>query len=268
LIALAAAVFLLGWAQLAVAPGRVAVLRSKTGGVHPLVIRHGEFQWLWERLLPTNATMLEFSLERAARPLSVVGELPSASLYAAFLDDAADFSYRIEGVVSFLPRAESLPSLTASGQIADQASLASWMEREAAAVADFAVRRVLSYAEDAGELERLSVASANPRLIADIERTFPHIEHVSCAFTSVHLPDFELYEIAKALYREYSETKRSALARRADDAAAATVQASLRFEELERYGELLSRYPVLLKYLAIEAGAGERTLELLKNLED
>lgn len=268
LIALAAAVFFLGWTQFAVKPGNIGIVRSKTSGVHARVIRNGEFHWLWERLLPTNATLTEFTLKRVTKTISTSGELPSTAPYTAILGDEVDFSYRIDGEVSFTPRADSLPKLSETVPIADQADLDSWMEKEASTVADFTVRRVLQYAEDSSELERIAAVGATPRLVADIERAFPHLENVSCTFTSVRLPDFELYETAKTLYRDYTEKKRSALAQAAEAAASEAVKSRLRYEELERYGELLSKYPILLKYLAIEAGVGERTFEILKELEE
>ena len=55
-----AAVFFVGWMQLAVKPGTCGIMTSKTGGLYEVPIETGLFQWKWERLLPTNVTLKAF----------------------------------------------------------------------------------------------------------------------------------------------------------------------------------------------------------------
>ncbi|MDR1178622.1 MAG: hypothetical protein LBK64_07325, partial [Spirochaetaceae bacterium] len=50
-------------------------------------------------------------------------------------------------------------------------------------------------------------------------------------------------------------------------AAQNRMNSQLRFDELTRYGELLTKYPVLLKYLALEQGSDAVISRILQENE-
>ena len=261
-----AVLFFLGWVQFAVPANSYGVLRSKTSGVDAEVIRGGRFRWAWERLLPTNAAIELFRIEMVERDIAASGSLPSAEVYATMTGSAADFSFEVVGKLSFTTKPEALPILVAERAIFNQAALDAWEERTAAEMAEFVTRRLRAYAEDPAELDRILSSGSTPRLIADLERAFPDVEAVSCVVKTARFPDLALYRTAKGLYEYYLQRRRSIIAAAASDAAGVDVKARLRFEELERYGELLEKHPILLKYLAIESASGSDTVELLKVL--
>jgi hypothetical protein len=266
LVIASAAVFFVGWVQFSVPPNSYGVLRSKTSGVDPVVLRNGHFRWAWERVLPTNATIELFRIEAIERDIKANGTLPSAEVYSTMTGSTTDFSYEITGKLAFMTKSESLPILVAERAVSDQAALDAWEERTAAEITDFIARRLRAYAEDPAELDRILGAGSTPRLIADIERAFPDVESVSCVVKTARFPDLALYRMAKGLYEYYLQRRRSIIAASASEAATADVKSRLRFEALERYGELLEKHPILLKYLAIEAASGSEIAELLKVL--
>ncbi|HCM26159.1 MAG: hypothetical protein A2Z99_11850 [Treponema sp. GWB1_62_6] len=268
ILILAGYVFIAGWVQLSVPVGSYGVLSSKTGGVDPLVLRGGSYRWAWERLFPTNAKITPFLIETMVKELSASGRLPSAEQYSAIAAVEDDFSYSIVGSLTFSLKPESLPRVVADQGVRDQAGLDAWEERTGAAAADFATRRLASYAEDSEELDRIMAAGSAPRLQDDLETAFPDLRIVSCILRVAEFPDLALYREARKLYEEYLERRRAFLSSSVRTAAGADAASRLRFEELERYGELLTKYPVLLKYLAIESSSPPRALELLKTLEE
>lgn len=267
--AAAIAAFAVGWIQFAVPPGSYGVLRSKTGGVDPRVLRNGDFRWAWERLLPTNAAVAVFTLASVEKEFSASGSLPNAAAYAPYAGaDPSSFSYDVAGRVSFSLRPDSLPALVSSGAFSDQASLDAWLARTAEAAARHAVRRLHAYAEDPEDLGLIAASGTSPRLLSDLERAFPDAENVSVSVSRAKFPDYALYGLGKKLYAAYVEQKGVALEGDVRLEAAAALRSRARFEELEKYGELLAKYPSLLHYLAIEKGAGADVVGALPRTGD
>ncbi|MDR0597026.1 MAG: hypothetical protein LBG14_00785 [Treponema sp.] len=255
LIILSGTVFFFGWAQFPAPPGSYGVLRSKTHGIDPAVIREGEFRWVWQKLIPTNASTLIFRPNHVNLPVSAGGTLPLAAAYAEKTGIAADFSYSIEADLSFSLKPDSLPSLVLTRGISDQASLEDYEKSLAREIDFFARERLEAYAareQISGELkpyEGLRAASA--RLEGEIGRAFPDVENLSCLIRSARLPDYALYATARSLYGEYLNRQKELLGAELALRTEQSVNALLRFDELEKYGELLTKYPVLLQYLEL-----------------
>ena len=256
LIAIGGAGFFFGWAQLTVPPGSYGVLRSKTHGLDPQVIREGEFRWLWYKLIPTNVTVTTYTLGPVTRPIRSSGSLPSGQVYAALAGVEADFSWEISGEISFSLRPEALPELTLRENLQSNEDLRRAEERLAARIENFVLQRLRAFAEsgDEGRLQALMFTGSLPELDAEIQRTFPEIRNLLCTIRVVRFPDYALYRSLKELHREYLSLLSAAL----DPAIAAGAEArmgiNLRLEELARYGGLLTRYPILLNFLALEKG--------------
>jgi hypothetical protein len=254
LMILAGAAFFFGWAQLPVPPGSYGALRSKTHGLDPELIREGEFRWVWYKLIPFNAVTLVFAPNMVSVPVSVDGILPLASTYASKTGVDADFSYRIEAELSFSVKPGSLPSLVLDRGITDQAGLEDYEKGLAREIDFFARERLEAYAAQDqfdGAPYGENLRSAAARLEGEIERAFPDVENLSYAIYSARMPDFALYAMARSLYGDYLDRQRELLGAEISVEAERSVGALLRFDELEKYGELLTKYPVLLQYLAL-----------------
>jgi hypothetical protein len=259
-IILAGAAFFFGWAQLPAPPGSYGVLRSKTHGMDPAVIREGEFRWIWYKLIPTNATTLIFTPNWVSVPISVNGVLPLAETYAQKTGIAADFSYHIEADLSFSVKPDALPSLALTRGVTDQAALEDYEKSLARDIDQFARERLEAHAlrewisEEPAPPGDLRAASA--WLEGEIGNAFPDVENLSYGIRSARMPDFALYATARSLYGEYLERQKELLGTAIADQAERSVNALFRFDELEKYGELLTKYPVLLQYLEL-IGAGK-----------
>ena len=248
--------FFFGWAHLTVPPGSYGVLRSKTHGLDPQVIREGEFRWLWFKLIPTNAAITTFSLGPVTRPIKSSGTLTSGQVYAALAGLDADFSWEISGELAFSIRPEALPELTRRENLRDNEDLRRLEERMAERIEHFVLQRLRIYADrdDGEKLEVLRLTGSLPELDAEILRTFPEIQNLICTIRVVRFPDYVLYRSLKELYREYVSLLHAALSPHVGREAEARMAINLRLDELARYGELLTRYPILLNFLALEKG--------------
>jgi hypothetical protein len=260
LIILAAVAFFFGWAQLPLPPGSYGVLRSKTHGMDSAVIREGEFRWVWYKLIPANASTLIFTPNRVSVPVSVSGTLPLAETYAEKTGIAADFSYSIEADLSFSIKPGSLPSLALTRGITDQAALEDYEKSLAREIDFFARERLEAHAFherlSGGQAPSEGLRALAARLEKELGSAFPDAENLSYVIRSARMPDFALYDTARSLYGEYLNRQRELLGAELAARTEQSFNALLRLDELEKYGELLTKYPVLLQYLEL-IGAGK-----------
>jgi hypothetical protein len=250
LIILGGVGFFFGWAQMPVPPGAYGVIRSKTHGVDETLIREGEFRWIWYKLIPTNAETLVFTLKPVSWPFRAQGSLSSGDVYAAAAGMNADFSYELSGTLSFSIKPELLPGLVTNNGVGDQAGLEEYETRQAQALEAFAVQRLAAYGRE-GQLGDLQTGLAL-RLEEELRRAFPDMEQLSCSINTVKLPDFALYNLVRSVYEDYLAAQRNILRDDMTIQAQRNVDSLFRFDELERYGALLTKYPVLLQYLEME----------------
>jgi len=256
LIILGGTGFFLGWAHLTVPPGSYGVLRSKTHGLDPQVIREGEFRWLWYKLIPTNVTISTYTVGPVTRSIRSSGTLSSGEVYAALAGIEADFSWEISGEISFSIRPDALPQLTVREHLRNNDDLRRVEERLAGRIENFVLQRLRAFADMEGgeKLETIRFTGSLPELDAEIQRNFPEIQNLMCTIRVVRFPDHVLYRSLKELYREYISLLSAALNPNIAREAEARMNVNLRLEELARYGELLTRYPILLNFLALEKG--------------
>ncbi|MDR1802315.1 MAG: hypothetical protein LBQ94_01800 [Treponema sp.] len=254
LIALGGTVFFLGWAHLTVPAGSYGVMRSKTYGLDSDTIRDGEFRWLWYKLIPTNVEISVYTIGQVRRSFRNSGSLPSGQVYTNLVGLDADFTWEVAGEFSFSLRPDALPDITARELISDDAGLRRAEEDIAARIESLILDRLRSYAgnEDDTRLESLIVTGTLPDLNSEIERAFPQIENFVCTIRTVRYPDFELYRSVKGLYREYLQQQNAALDPSVIREAERRMETRARIDELTMYGELLTKYPVLLDYLVLE----------------
>jgi hypothetical protein len=182
------------------------------------------------------------------------GSLSSGQVYAAFAGLDADFSWQISGDFSFSLKPDQLPELTARENILDDADLRKVEERLAEGIENFILLRLRAYAdgEDEKKMESITLAGSFPELDSEIQKAFPEIENLVCTIQAVQFPDYALYQSIKYLYHEYLAQQTTVLMQKNAREAEKRIETRLRLDELARYGELLTQYPVLLQYLALE----------------
>jgi hypothetical protein len=163
-----------------------------------------------------------------------------------------DFSYEVKGSVSWALRPDALPGLAERRNMASQADLDAYVQKLSPEIESRIRQKLWSYAEKETALDRIRISGSIPELEQELEAAFPNTENLTLRLEIITFPDFVLYREVRGLYEDYIADQRQSLdlGRMAEE----TISAKRRFEELSLYGELLSKYPILLNYLALEKG--------------
>ncbi|MDR2433097.1 MAG: hypothetical protein LBD47_00825 [Treponema sp.] len=254
LIILGGLAFFFGWVQLQVPPGAYGIVRSKTHGVDPRMIRSGEFRWLWYALIPTNVEVVVFRVEPVRHSVSGGNTLPSGDTYAAFAGAAADFSWEFKASLSFTVNPDTLVTLVSDNNIGSQYELDTYEQGIAEKMEAFVLRRLSSGDADARQMEEMLKTGSSPELERELAGQFPGLDDVSCLVSAAKFPDFALYNEVRGLYEDFIAGQREYASSALLQKAESRIDSQLRFDELEQYGALLTKYPVLLDYLALERG--------------
>ena len=257
LIILGGAAFFFGWPQLTIPPGSYGVMRSKTHGLENRVLQDGDFRWTWYKLIPTNVEISVYSLDPVRRSIRSSGSLSSGQVYTALAGLDADFSWDISGDLSFSLKPENLPALIEKENISGSAELKAAEERLGQRIENFILERINAYANggDEKKIEAITLSGSLPELDNEILGAFPEIENLSCTIRVLRYPDYALYQSVKSLYREYLASQSAVLNPDITREAAKRIEMRMRIDELSQYGELLTKYPILLQYLAMEKDA-------------
>ncbi len=241
----AAVVFFIGWIQFLVKPGTVGVMESKTSGLYESPILPGEFAWRWERLLPTNVTMHVFDLTPYQSKQTVSGDLPSASIYRAQLEPSPDFSYRIECEVSLSASPDALVTLVKNHSVSDTTELHSLLGTKAAVIAHFTAEYLIEHNSARNVLPSSLSKNEIEEVLALAGDGLEGIVVDEIKLSSVRIPDYELYQTAKDSYTAYQERVKALLMEKASEQASTLAEEDRTMAQLEKFGELLSKYPQL-----------------------
>jgi len=255
LIIIAGVVFIFGWAQFSVPPGKYGIVHSKTHGIDPNPVRSGEFRWIWYKLIPTNVKISVFSLDYNKYPINFRSSLPSGETYADFIGlTNADFSWNLKGELGFKLAPENLISVVTQNNLIDQEDLDKYLQSIAQNIENLLLRLLSSQGTDSARLEQLMSGNSDPYLEMEIKGYFPEINDFSIKIQSAKYPDFVLYRQLRLIYEDYLTKQREYAVSSFGKRAETHIESRFRIEELEKYGELLTKYPILLDYMALEKG--------------
>lgn len=258
------AVFYFGWVQLQLPANTYGVVFTKTGGWDDTIIEPGEFRWRWERLLPTNFTLLVFPSTPHTSVVTASGTLPSGDVYGEYLDPTPDFDYEIKVELSFRVRPEDLPQLAAEEGLEPE-GLEEWYGLQESRIQDATRSMVGELYEAAYEQSRdrtVQLGSLEDELTDRLSERFSSLQFISAVPTTVKIPDFGLYEAARSLYFETIDARRAAVAESEFAAEEERISQRSQLETLRLYGEVLSEFPVLLDYFSLSAEQGFDPLRL------
>jgi hypothetical protein len=253
LLVLGGVVFMFGWAQFKVPPGYYGIISSKTHGVDPKPVKSGEFRWIWYKLIPTNVEINIFHLDPVKFSINSSSTLPSGDNYAYFAGlTSVNFSWEFKAEGSFNINPDSLVNIVSTFNIKDQVSLDALLREKAQSIENLILRTFSSSETDSVRLENIMSGKNDAELEKEIAVLHPEIQDFSITVQSAKFPDFILYREVRFLYEDYLKKQRELVTAGFGKRAENHYAMQLQFEELERYGELLTKFPVLLEYLALE----------------
>ena len=258
LLVLGGVVFYFGWVQIRLPADACAVIFTRTGGFDTRVTMPGTFSWRWERLLPGNLTVYRYSLAPYRSRAEVRQTLPSAELYSAVLPEKPDFSIRAVAELEFALRPESLPALLRDEHLYPE-NLPEYYRGEADALG----AALVQLAAGGGLATVSGPGSSAGALAGELGKRFPHLAIGRLELRDLEQPDPGLYELARESYRSLMATRdrardaaESALAGERVREALARERESASLQSLAAYGELLNKYPVLLKAMYVQNLSG------------
>lgn len=240
LVIFSAAVFYIGWISFHVNSGCCAVMSSKTSGLYPETVQSGTFLWRWERLLPTNVTIEEFSLSPVNISFSLKGELPSSETFARSLDKNYDFSYSFNFTYDFLPSSQEIYSLYKEGKISSQADFNDYLEMCAKEMAGRVVSEIFSKHEN---MDQFFSSEKIMELSGSESRGFSMLD--SARINNFKIPDYESYNMAKTLYTEYHQCLKEKMLSKAGEQAEKIAEENRTLEKVERLGQIMDNHPQL-----------------------
>jgi hypothetical protein len=178
--------------------------------------------------------------------------LPSGDSYAAFAGLGANFSWELKAQVSFGINPDRLVSVVSARNLKDQAAYESYLLDIALGIENLIIRTFSSVETDSARLENIMAGQRDSALEREISVIYPEIQNFSLTVQSAKFPDFVLYREVRLLYEDYLKKQREIVTAGFGRRAENHIASQFHFEELERYGELLTKFPVLLEYLALE----------------
>jgi len=254
LIILGGTAFFFGWVQFQVPPGQYGVISSKTHGIDRELVRSGEFRWIWYRLLPTNVKISVFHLEHSKFPFNYNGALPSGNTYATFAGlTNTDFTWNLQGEISFSINPDYLVRIASLNSLLSQSDLNIYMGKTSKDIEIIIFRTLtaISSLDDGSRLENIMSGNSDYQMEQEIKSKFPEISDFKFTIQSAKFPDFILYSQLRRMYEEFLSEQRNYVSSSFGRRAESHIESQIRLEELERYGGLLTRYPVLLEYMQL-----------------
>lgn len=246
LLAFGGYVFYTGWTQFKVESGNVGIVVSKTSGVNMTPVTHDKFSWAWEFLLPTNASVVNFTPKTESFDKTVSGLLPSGKEYSSVFNGNADFSYSLEFVVDVKASVEQICDLLKSGDIKSQADLDSLLSRSAEKFASVAAQNILSAALSGQGVDFAKAQSLAEQSLKDFAASSnSKVDIQSVTVKKYSVPDIALYKKAAASYEEYAKTLSELAVKSAQKEAEEKSRFQTTMQKMESLGETLKKYPEL-----------------------
>jgi hypothetical protein len=171
------------------------------------------------------------------------------------LEGSPDFSWKLDFTVTSRIDPQTLPLLVEKNAVHDQASLASLADTSLSRMAYEAGNSLVSeFSRDpslfrASGTDRSALAKRVMELIAT--GNVKGIEVVAVDVSNARFPDFALYDLAAKTYADYQGRRATTMAETAKKQARDSIADYLEIERFSALGEVLTKYPILIDYLAV-----------------
>ena len=251
----------MGWVQFLIGPGEKALVFTKTHGWEHELINSGTFAWRWQRLLPTNMTLVTFTHETRSLTEQVTLELPSSRVLADFFEiDPFELSFSVTLEYEITP--EGYRALIPGAIAANQ-------------------NNYLDVTEPLEELHN-QVKNRLLGLIHNYAREYPvpsfqdlknyilsrenAVQIVFGSIQNILVPDQELYTVAKEQFLLHMEETTALLTEISKEQMVSERIDRGRIALLQDYGKVLQTYPDLLQYFRLISETGLDPLNLQEDL--
>lgn len=238
-------VFWLGWEQLELTENSYGVIFTKTSGWKEKIIDTDGFNWNFEKVIPRNYTLHKFIINERIFNYNINGALPSAHLYADFngiLPNNFEYSYNLTGSFRF-NKTYLVPMLQAGNY--DQETFTKWEDNKIDEIQN-SLKAFIMDKIAANEVITINGASRN--YISDL---YPYLL-IGDIFININKPDMVLYNLSRNSYIQNMEAQAKADEKYLVKALEQKNRESLRLDLLRKYGEVFTKYPIMIEYLKVD----------------
>jgi len=248
------AVFYIGWLQLNVDRNEIGVVHTKTVGYLNKPVQSGTFFWTGWKLIPRNVTLVTIPDAPQQLEISLDGMLPSGDIYSHFLPASPDFSYTMDINLSVRLNEEHVVELVSSDAVSSE-NFNAWIHMKKQEITQLLntlyLEEIVQHTSDdtAGGSLLPDAEDLAGLLMTELNNSFKYLTAERVSITRLIMPDIELYNQAKKNYRSMLSKQQSSLDRAMQDLADMRAEEELTLQKLENYGELFTKYPVLLELM-------------------
>lgn len=260
-LAVIGAVFYFGYYQFQLADNTYGVIFTKLNSWDHKLVQPSEFRIEWEGLIPLNLRMEKFTLAPVQATVSAKGELPSSAAYSALLQNSPDFSYEYSFRINYRIKPEGLKQLVTE-QFLRSETYPEWISSFNDTLIVEAAALLHKVASDTNLLADISYDQIliGKEFLSVLAEKYPDIDFINVTAVKIIFPDFSLYAEGRRQYfmmeKIHNDFESSALEKTSRKMA----EESAKVELLEKYGEIFSKYPVLIDYYRIYSEDGENLI--------
>ena len=247
ILAFAGFVFYMGWLQIRIPEGKHALVYTKTGGYDRYLIAPGQFVWRWENLFPENLTLHLIELKSRSAGGALTVNLPSGDMYSTFIDREDAFVSSYSWLFHYHLKEKSFVSRVREGSFDLNA-----LDSEYTAYEENVHRTVSGYLHKKSVEVGTDPVTAAAELMTILNEIDGPFDLESLRFTEISMPDMELYGRTRDIFLEHLE-QLNLIERKAEQSAVVRESdTEQKMNLLREYGEVFSKYPVLLEYYGLE----------------
>lgn len=186
--------FYLGWTQIKIPAQGFGILISKTGGVSEKPIKSVVFSWHWEFLIPTNAQLKVFNLEKYSYSKRFSGELSSGDFYNKINKTDVDFGYNFDFEILCKIDSENIIKLFSESYIDDEDSLKKYIDNACNDMCQEIIADFFKKLEQDDYMIAETLTSKDYLNFANVHGNYPFLDFLNFSVSNVKLPDFKLYQ--------------------------------------------------------------------------
>ncbi len=266
LLIAAGTAFYFGWVQAELPENTYGVLFSKTSGYSKKILNPGEFNWKWEKILPTNSKLIKIKTEIRNTKMEYSGLLPSGDLYSSILQDKPDFSFKIQYTFSYILDHKLLPSLV-ENKIIDTDNMEEWYKTVESQINNEVKKISFNYFSENKSDFSSGYLNLENRIAVELEENYNYLIIKSFTMNYINFPDLQLYQKSKEIYFQILEKRKDSEIILEKRAVESKINLESKLELLSRYGDLLTKFPILLEYFALKPESQILDINMLNNIE-
>ncbi len=234
------------WWQVQIPPGNFGIIKTKTSGILPVVLKTGVTFFSWELLLPTNSVVFLFPEYVLNEEFNLEGSLPSGVLYSDFIGEENIFSYHAQGTIQGEVDEENVRNLVKENLVAPD----TYQKFLSISKAD--IKRNI-----AGFLESQTTNSLIGQLSGEKLPPILPWKNLVITFQKLILPDRNLYN---QIQEQYLTIQKNIFSDRSSiiiNSKYYEHKEESKIVLLKKYGELIKEYPQLLDFWKLASDVPE-----------